>query len=266
MAKDSEPMVPSTVKDLANALSVQNKLSNQVWLVLVVFSALIILPAPNKVSEHNGDPCQAECACTGTETSGKDPASKGGEASKMDNETTTRKIPGLGDVPSRLFDIAAYFILCALTIYFCQALAQAINIHRKAHSVIDNLEKNNTNMIDISRQYLENLSVPAFTRTVSLPNLLEESCFKVLSLPYYIVLRGAALFVVLGLPTYALWIGYEKIFFEPTTEIDFGIWGIGSFVGMVTLLALIHVWWEEFRQTSRKLEECYGIKLWRTTV
>lgn len=171
------------VKDYASAFSIQSKLANRTWIVLLT---LVIYSL------------QAQ---TGT------------------GIQSVKSLPfGFGVILSTHFDIAIYFLISIVTVSFCALFSQTLRIYDAAHLEIGRLEN-----AGAQRRYFDSLSNPTLFRVgpLSVAGASSRNKFVsgVFSL-YYLSLRGFSGLVMLGVPAIGLYkTGVEFLQFSKSSPV-----------------------------------------------
>lgn len=198
------------VKDHAEAFSAQSKLSNRLWITLIALIFVVVLPVESSScpkSAHN--------------------------------------LPfGIGCVDPTLFDPISFFMLAVLTIAFCQAHAEAIRAYRRAQNDIDKMGERTSDLVKNQRQFFDTLSIPSLSRVGSLPVLIlavfyPSNTLTILASIYYLVLKGIAVLVHLGIPLFAFVFVWNRL--QGSGEVPCWVLWAGTATGVVTLLALVQI-------------------------
>jgi hypothetical protein len=180
----SDVVAVQTIKDLAEAVSTQARVSNRTWLGLLTVAAFALLPrAPNGSQLHE------------------------------------LPLPfGFPPVDAGTYYFTLFVLLVVLTIAFSAAQAQTVRAQALAQSFLDSLTSRSPEVVGMHpRELFDMLRLPSINRVASLAQSLrgryqfyreEPNCpgyIRLVSTVYYVLLRLTSLVVYYGLPAAALW-------------------------------------------------------------
>ena len=191
MERSSETEMSDVIKELAGAFNLHIGTCNRVWLSIAVFSIAVI---PTLLGQDG-------------------------------NISDALKLPfGLGEVkPNQYVYLGLLLTLCGLVVYFCQSWAQAIQVHRRAHEIVGELQRQfdkasmeqPKSAIGPSQQY-EFLRLSTFARGGPLLHLLTTNKgqnFKSIAfIGFFLPLRLITILVAFGLPVFAGYIILSTLF------------------------------------------------------
>ena len=158
------------------------------------------------------------------------------------------KLPfGFGEIENSIFDTIALFVLSFMSIIFCSAYSHAMDIHRRAHKIIDNLEDS-----EKQRDFFDNMTPQTISRIGPIMlNERQSSRFKLVSRAYYPTIRMLFGIVIFIIPLYGLSVVWIKLLDNPVSSTFFKILGTTiMFLAMLTLSITMTAYGKNF---SRKL-------------
>lgn len=203
------------VKELADAVSTQAKVSNRFWIVLMTAALVALLP---RVQQSN----QAEQVALPFQ---------------------------LGEVDPLSFHVVIFVILVTLTIAFASAHAQQVRAQKLAQRRLDLLAAFQSEVSGLHpRELFDILRLPSVNRVAPIAQYLRgkyqffdavPSCprwLRTLSTWYYLLLKVVSLGIYFGLPALALWHSYDRL--PITGPLMWLLTGVGA-IAAVTLLQVI---------------------------
>lgn len=206
------------VKELADAVSMQARVSNRMWIVTMSASLLVLLPR----SVSSTSPAQ--------------------------DITLPFQI---GAVDPAAFYPVAFAMLSVLLVAFCSAHAQQVRAQKLAQGVLDSLRGTINLPPGISmRELFDMFRMPSVTRVAPLAQLLRgkyqfhdqaPNCptwLRIASAVFYLVLKLVAAAVYFVLPGLALWYSFVK-----TTAVSLATWMfvLLAAMGFVAAFSLLEV-------------------------
>lgn len=186
----SDSELVTLLRELSEAVSLQAKIANKLWIALITVAVINFLPVTQAASQPK-----------------------------------TRTLPfNLGEVDSNVFGSVAYLMLVVIVIAFAAAHAQQIRSQRFVQLEVSDIIDKGVRIYGIHpRDLFDLFRMPSLTRVASLPQLLrgKDSSFtrpsslspvkKILARTYYVMLKIASLTVYFGLPTLALVAAYLNL-------------------------------------------------------
>ncbi len=207
-------------KDHAEAFGAQSKLSNRLWLTLIILIFFVVLP------------------------------SKTNNCVEQDHTLPF----GIGCIDGALFDILSFFMLAVFMISFCQTHAGVVLAYRRAHSAINRLGEPGSDLVESQRRFFDAMTTPSLSRVGSLPILLlvksaSPSARNSIAAYYYLFLKIFATTSHLGIPILAFSFAWQRLIFNAATP-EWVLW-FGTATGVVTFVASVQICIAEVSQVSR---------------
>jgi hypothetical protein len=209
----------ATIKQLADAVSMQARVANRIWLATIAASLLVVLP----------------------------------RSTSPGSSATDIALPfQLGDVAPTAFYPVAFAMLSVLVVAFASAHAQQARANDLAQRALDRLATAaGASLPPISiRELFDMFRMPSANRVAPLAQLMRgpyqfhdqaADCppwLRVASSVYYLTLKLVASGVYYGLPALGIWYAFER-----TISIDLPGWSLGilATLGAIAALSLLTV-------------------------
>ncbi|WP_298850455.1 hypothetical protein [uncultured Ruegeria sp.] len=199
------------VKDLAEGFSLYAKLSNRLWLSLVTVLAVVVLPE-TQLTEDGG--------------------------------AITKSLPfGLGIVEKGLFDVLAFFTMCALAVSYSSARANAMLAYDLAHKAIDQIADPDKSIVT-QRQFFDIMSYPTLLRVGPI-SVITRLRFKnrksilLMSSWMYAIVKNMGVIITYAIPLYAIFYSYYSI--AQNLNVWSWVMWVAFGTGMLASLAMVQV-------------------------
>lgn len=227
-ALEEEQSIPPLLRDLVDAASTQARVTNRVWLLLVVVSLLVVLP-------------------------------------RSPDQRVTLPFE-LGSVEASYFVFVALPMLSVLVIAFCTSHAQTIRVQLLAYRTFASKTNTSTDNLDI-RDLFDALRIPSVSRVAPLAQVLrgkhqffpdKPNCPRWIvytTAVYYVLLKILCIIVYLGFPAGALIIACSQYKSTPIVNPvpEWSKWFVWAFV-FAAIVALFQTFIAEFIHIVKALQ------------